>query len=128
MSELRERIQDVIENEPVALFMKGTPSFVMCGNSSRALDALRELGAPVTAVDVLPNPEIRKELSALSGWPTIPQVFVKGELIGGADIVSELSETGELERKLTSALGEHYREGREERLVEVGSRRGLRLA
>ena len=105
MSELRQRIQDVIDNEPVALFMKGTPQFVMCGNSDRALRALREAGAPVTAVDVLPDPAIRQELSAISGWPTIPQVFVKGELIGGADIVEELLESGDLQRKLDDALG-----------------------
>src|SRR5438132_13215064 len=109
MSELRETIQQVIENEPVALFMKGTPQFVMCGNSDRALRALREAGAPVTAVDVLPDPRIRQELSALSGWPTIPQVFIKGELVGGADIVEELAETGELEQELRAALGPDYR-------------------
>jgi monothiol glutaredoxin len=118
MSELSTRIHDVIENEPVALFMKGTPSFVMCGNSSRALEALRALGAPVTAVDILPDPEIRQELSALSGWPTIPQVFVRGELIGGADIVEELAETGELKQKLEQALGAEYATG-EERVVDV---------
>jgi monothiol glutaredoxin len=105
MSELREQIQAIIENEPVALFMKGTPQFVMCGNSDRALRALRDAGAPVTAVDVLPDPQIRQELSALSGWPTIPQVFVKGELIGGADIVEELAASGELQAKLDDALG-----------------------
>src|SRR5437868_15147279 len=107
--ELRTRIQNVIDNEPVALFMKGTPQFVMCGNSDRALRALREAGAPVTAVDVLPDPAIRQELSAVSGWPTIPQVFVKGQLIGGADIVEELASEGELERKLADALGPDYR-------------------
>src|SRR2546421_29374 len=100
MTELRERIQEVIQNEPVALFMKGTPQFVMCGNSERALRALREAGAPVTAVDILPDPRIRQELSALSGWPTIPQVFVRGELVGGADIVEELAASGDLERTL----------------------------
>src|SRR2546423_10372372 len=84
MTELRETIQQLIEGEPVALFMKGTPQFVMCGNSERALRALRGAGATVTAVDVLPDPRIRQELSGLSGWPTIPQVFVGGELIGGA--------------------------------------------
>jgi monothiol glutaredoxin len=119
MTELQRRIHDVIENEPVALFMKGTPSFVMCGNSHRALEALRSAGAPVTAVDILPDPEIRQELSALSGWPTIPQIFVRGELIGGADIVEELAESGELERKLEDALGADYRGGREERTVSV---------
>src|SRR5881628_1434321 len=100
MTDLRAQIEELVSSEPVALFMKGTPDFVMCGNSQRALRALREAGAPVTAVDVLPDPRIRQELSAFSGWPTIPQVFVKGELVGGADIVEELAETGELEEKL----------------------------
>jgi monothiol glutaredoxin len=118
MTELRERIQDVIDNEPVALFMKGTPQFVMCGNSQRALEALRALGAPVTAVDILPNPEIRQELSAVSGWPTIPQVFVSGELVGGADIVEELLASGELKDKLESSLGSGYATG-DERVVDV---------
>jgi monothiol glutaredoxin len=119
MSELRDKISDVIANEPVALFMKGTPSFVMCGNSQRALQALREAGAPVTAVDILPDAEIRQELAAISGWPTIPQVFVRGELVGGADIVEELAESGELERKLENALGSEYRGARDERVVDV---------
>jgi monothiol glutaredoxin len=119
MSELREQIERVISGEPVALFMKGTPQFVMCGNSDRALRALRAAGAPVTAVDVLPDPAIRQELSAVSGWPTIPQIFVKGELIGGADIVEELAATGELERKLEVALGSDYRESRSEHVVGV---------
>jgi monothiol glutaredoxin len=119
MSYLRERIQDVIQNEPVALFMKGTPQFVMCGNSDRALRALREAGAPVTTVDILPDPAIRQELSVLSGWPTIPQVFVKGELIGGADIVEELAAEGELERVLDEKLGSDYRESAGERTVSV---------
>jgi monothiol glutaredoxin len=121
MSDLRQNIQNVIETEPVALFMKGTPQFVMCGNSDRALRALRDAGAPVTAVDVLPDPAIRQELSGLSGWPTIPQVFVKGELIGGADIVEELASDGELERKLTDALGPDYRSKRAESVVSVFS-------
>ncbi len=119
MNELMEKIQEVIEHEPVALFMKGTPGVVMCGNSARALEALRRAGAPLTAVDILPDPAIRRELSALSGWPTIPQVFVRGELIGGADIVEELERTGQLERKLEEALGQDYRSAREERVVAV---------
>jgi monothiol glutaredoxin len=102
---LNEQISEVIENEPVALFMKGTPQMVMCGNSQRALQALYAAGAPVTAVDILPDPRIRQELSALSGWPTIPQVFVKGELIGGADITEELAASGELQQKLDETLG-----------------------
>jgi monothiol glutaredoxin len=120
MSELREQIQTVIENEPVAIFMKGTPQFVMCGNSDRALRALREAGAPVTAVDVLPDPQIRQELSAVSGWPTIPQVFIKGELVGGADIVEELAESGALREQLEQKLGADYAAAAaEERVVRV---------
>jgi monothiol glutaredoxin len=115
---LQEQIKEIVETEDVALFMKGTPQFVMCGNSHRALEALRRAGAPVTAVDVLPDPLIRQELSAVSGWPTIPQVFVRGELVGGADIVEELEASGELEQTLREKLGEGYRQG-EERVVVV---------
>jgi monothiol glutaredoxin len=117
--DLSQRIKDVIENEQVVLFMKGTPQFVMCGNSDRALRALREAGAPVTAVDVLPDPSIRQELSEVSGWPTIPQVFVKGELVGGADITQELAESGELRTILEEKLGAGYGDGAEERVVDV---------
>ena len=119
MSEISDNIKHVIENEPVALFMKGTPEFVMCGNSDRALRALREAGAPVTAVNVLPDPAIRQALSELSGWPTIPQVFVGGELVGGADIVQELAETGQLPEILAGKLGEGYRDAAAERVVDV---------
>jgi monothiol glutaredoxin len=119
MSELKDTIKTVIENEPVALFMKGTPQFVMCGNSDRALRALREAGAPVTAVNILPDPAIRQELQELSGWPTIPQVFVKGELVGGADITQELAESGELAKLLEDKLGPSYRDDAEERVVDV---------
>jgi len=119
MSEISDNIKNVIENEPVALFMKGTPELVMCGNSDRALRALREAGAPVTTVNVLPDPAIRQALSELSGWPTIPQVFVGGELVGGADIVQELAESGQLPEILSAKLGEAYRDGAEERVVDV---------
>jgi monothiol glutaredoxin len=119
VSELREQIENVIASEDVALFMKGTPQFVMCGNSMRALEALRRAGAPVTAVDVLPDPRIRQELSAVSSWPTIPQVFVRGELIGGADIVEELGQSGELEQALAEKLGPDYRGAGAERVVTV---------
>ncbi len=114
---MRNQIKDVIETSDVALFMKGTPQFVMCGNSQRALDALRRAGAPVTTVDILPDPRIRQELSALSGWPTIPQVFVRGELIGGADIVEELERNGALEQTLREKLGDEF--SSEERVVAV---------
>jgi monothiol glutaredoxin len=103
-----DKIKDVIDGADVAIFMKGTPAFAMCGNSDRALQALRRAGASVTAVDVLPDPQIRQDLSALSGWPTIPQVFVKGELVGGADIVEELEQSGELEQTLRAKLGDSY--------------------
>jgi monothiol glutaredoxin len=119
MSELKDTIKQVIENEPVALFMKGTPQFVMCGNSDRALRALREAGAPVTAVNILPDPAIRQELQDVSGWPTIPQLFVKGELVGGADITQELGESGELAKLLEEKLGADYRDRAEERVVDV---------
>ncbi|MGI8479632.1 MAG: Grx4 family monothiol glutaredoxin [Gaiellaceae bacterium] len=120
MSELREKIRETIESEPVVLFMKGTPEQVYCGNSGRALEALRSVGAPVTTVDVLPDPRIRQELSALSNWPTIPQVFVGGELVGGADIIQELAETGELKQKLDAALRDANPDTRTERVVQVG--------
>ena len=76
--------------------MKGTPEQPMCGFSARTAAALEALGKPYAAVDVLPDPRIRQELSAISNWPTIPQLFVKGELVGGCDIVTEMYETGEL--------------------------------
>ena len=105
MKTLNEQISNVIAQEPVAVFMKGTPQMVMCGNSHRALQALYAAGAPITAVDILPDPRIRQELATISGWPTIPQVFVKGELVGGADITEELAASGELQQKLDNALG-----------------------
>jgi len=119
MTELRDRIQTVVSDEPVALFMKGTPGLIMCGNSDRALRALRAAGAPVTAVNILPDPRIRQELSDISGWPTVPQVFIRGELVGGADIVEELAASGELEQKLEQALGPDYRREPAERVVDV---------
>ena len=121
MSDLRDRIKEIIETEDVVLFMKGTPQFAMCGNSMRALDALRAAEAPFAAVDILPDPAIRQELSAVSGWPTIPQVFVKGELVGGADILQELQANGELERKLEGALGGEYRAAGDERTLELAA-------
>jgi monothiol glutaredoxin len=93
---LRDAIEDAIESNPVILFMKGTPEQPMCGFSARTAGALQTLETPFAAVDVLPDPRIRQELSALSNWPTIPQLFVRGELVGGADIVAEMYESGEL--------------------------------
>ena len=93
---LRDAIEDAIKSNPVILFMKGTPEQPMCGFSARTAGALQTLEAPFAAVDILPDPRIRQELSALSSWPTIPQLFVNGELVGGADIVAEMYESGEL--------------------------------
>ena len=114
-----DKIKHFIGDADVALFMKGTPQFAMCGNSDRALQALRRAGAPVTAVDILPDPQIRQDLSAISGWPTIPQVFVKGELVGGADITQELADTGELRQILEEKLGPDYGADAQERVVDV---------
>jgi monothiol glutaredoxin len=97
---LRDQIQQAISNNPVLLFMKGTPDQPMCGFSARTTAILQSLGKPFAAVDVLPDPRIRQELSALSNWPTIPQLFVDGELIGGCDIVTEMYESGELHQVL----------------------------
>ena len=93
---IRDAIEDAIGSNPVILFMKGTPEQPMCGFSARTVAALQALEAPFAAVDVLPDPRIRQELSALSNWPTIPQLFVDGDLVGGCDIVMEMFESGEL--------------------------------
>jgi monothiol glutaredoxin len=127
MSDLRDRIRDTIETEPVVAFIKGTHEQAYCGNSERAMQALRAVGAGFTTVDVLVDPQIRQELTALSSWPTIPQVFVKGELVGGADIVQELAASGELEATLTERLGETWRRPGEERTVAVTDGPGLRV-
>jgi monothiol glutaredoxin len=113
------QIQEVLDTADVALFMKGTPDAIMCGNSERALGALRRVGAPITAVDVLLDLQIRQDLSAVSGWPTIPQVFVKGELVGGADIVEDMERSGELEKTLVEKLGENYWDARGEHTVDL---------
>ena len=93
---IREAISEAIREHEVILFMKGTPERPACGFSARTVAALDSVGKPFAAVDILPDPRIRQELSALSNWPTIPQLFVKGELVGGCDIVSEMYESGEL--------------------------------
>ena len=97
---IRSAIQEAIGEHEVILFMKGTPEQPMCGFSARTVAALEALGAPFAAVDVLPDPRIRQELSTISNWPTIPQLFVRGELIGGCDIVTEMYESGELAETL----------------------------
>ncbi|HEY0362659.1 MAG TPA: Grx4 family monothiol glutaredoxin [Solirubrobacteraceae bacterium] len=99
-NQIRDAIAQAIGDNPVILFMKGTPEQPMCGFSARTVAALQALNAPFAAVDILPDPRIRQELSALSQWPTIPQLFVNGELVGGCDIVTEMYESGELAETL----------------------------
>jgi monothiol glutaredoxin len=94
--EIRTFIENAIKENKVMLFMKGTPQQPACGFSMRASGVLNELGVQYAALDILPDPRIREELSAVSGWPTIPQLFVGGELVGGSDIVLEMYESGEL--------------------------------
>ena len=94
--EIRAFIEEAIRDNKVMLFMKGTPQQPACGFSMRASGALNALGVQYAALDILPDPRIREQLSAVSGWPTIPQLFVSGELIGGSDIVLEMYESGEL--------------------------------
>ena len=95
-SEIRDFIQNAIEENRVMLFMKGTPHQPACGFSARTAAALNALGVRYAALDILPDPRIRQELSELSGWPTIPQLFVDKKLVGGCDIVTEMYESGEL--------------------------------
>jgi monothiol glutaredoxin len=97
---MRDAIQEAISENDLILFMKGTPDQPACGFSARTVAILQSLGRPFAAVDILPDPRIRQELSALSNWPTIPQLFVEGELLGGCDIVSEMYQSGELQQAL----------------------------
>src|SRR5687767_4003451 len=98
--QIRDEIKRAISEERVMLFMKGTPDMPRCGFSARISQILNASGAEYAAMDILPDPRIRQELSALSGWPTIPQLFVGGELVGGCDIVTEMFESGELAEAL----------------------------
>jgi monothiol glutaredoxin len=97
---IRDAIQEAIDEHSVILFMKGTPEQPACGFSARTVAALQALGTPFAAVDILPDARIREELSAISNWPTVPQLFVGGNLIGGCDIVTEMFESGELAQTL----------------------------
>jgi monothiol glutaredoxin len=95
-TEIREFIENAIAENEVMLFMKGSPQQPACGFSARTSAALNALGVRYAALDILPDPRIREELSEISSWPTIPQLFFKGSLVGGCDIVTEMFETGEL--------------------------------
>jgi monothiol glutaredoxin len=105
-NQLRDAIQNAIAENTVILFMKGTPEAPACGFSARTVAVLQSLDQPFAAVDILPDPRIRQELSALSNWPTIPQLFVDGELVGGCDIVMEMYQSGELQELLGADGGD----------------------
>lgn len=100
---VNDRIRTLLDAQPVVLFMKGTPQFPMCGFSSRAVQALKDCGASFGHVNVLEDPEVRANLPRFSNWPTFPQLFVNGELIGGCDIVVDLHAQGDLQRIVSEA-------------------------
>ncbi len=103
MSDAHSRIADIVSSNDVVLFMKGTPLFPQCGFSSKAVAILDHLGVPYQGVDVLQDMEIRQGIKDFSDWPTIPQLYVKGEFVGGSDIMMEMFEAGELEELMSSA-------------------------
>jgi len=100
VSDAQGRIGDIVKSNDIVLFMKGTPLFPQCGFSSRAIAILDRLGAAYESVDVLQDPEIRRGIKEYSDWPTIPQLYVKGEFVGGSDIMMEMFESGELQELL----------------------------
>jgi monothiol glutaredoxin len=102
--EVMEQIKKTVEESPIVLFMKGSPDFPQCGFSMRTSQALKECEVEFDFVDVLANPEIRAALPQYSNWPTFPQVFIKGELVGGCDIVMDLYEKGELQKMTQEAV------------------------
>lgn len=101
--DIMERIKQTVESQPIVLFMKGTPQFPMCGFSSRTVQALKASGAEFHSVNVLEDPEVRANLPRYSNWPTFPQLFINGELIGGCDITLELYEKGDLQQLVSEA-------------------------
>lgn len=101
-----DRIKTIVAEQPVALFMKGTPQFPMCGYSSRAVHALQEAGARFQAINVLEDPAVRASLPRFGNWPTFPQLYIQGELIGGCDIIQDLKASGQLERMIADLHAE----------------------
>jgi monothiol glutaredoxin len=97
MTDVRDRIEQIVRNDDIVLFMKGTPLFPQCGFSSRAIAILDHLGVKYETVDVLQDPEVRAGIKDYSDWPTVPQLYVKGEFLGGSDIMMEMFEAGELQ-------------------------------
>ena len=103
MANARDRIEKVISENPVVLFMKGTPEFPQCGFSGQVIQILEYVGAPVVGVNVLEDAEIRQGIKEYANWPTIPQLYVNGEFVGGCDIMREMYQSGELQKLLTEA-------------------------
>lgn len=103
MSDVNARIGDIVNASDIVLFMKGTPLFPQCGFSSRAIAILEQIGAPYETVDVLQDMEIRQGIKSFSDWPTIPQLYVKGEFVGGSDIMMEMYEAGELHQLISDS-------------------------
>ncbi|MFO1518579.1 MAG: Grx4 family monothiol glutaredoxin [bacterium] len=104
MSDVQSKIKDIIEKNRVVIFMKGNPDAPMCGFSAQSVNVLRAVGAPIVGIDVLSDPEIRQGIKDFTHWPTIPQIFLKGQFIGGCDIVTEMFERGELKSAVEDAL------------------------
>jgi monothiol glutaredoxin len=102
VTDAQSRIAEIVKSNDVVLFMKGTALFPQCGFSSRAIAILDRLGAPYETVDVLQDPEIRQGIKTYADWPTIPQLYVKGEFVGGSDIMMEMFESGELQELLSA--------------------------
>jgi len=102
MSEIHEQIKQTVESDDVVLFMKGSPDFPQCGFSGRAVQVLRACGAPFASVDVLSDDGIRQGIKQFSNWPTIPQLYIKGEFVGGSDIILDMYDKGELQKKLSA--------------------------
>ncbi|MBM4345876.1 MAG: Grx4 family monothiol glutaredoxin [Deltaproteobacteria bacterium] len=106
MRDVQKEIDELVKSKPVVLFMKGTPAMPMCGFSARTVEALKACGVGFSAVNVLQDPDIREGIKEYGQWPTIPQLYVKGELVGGCDITVDLYQRGELEPMLKAAAGE----------------------
>jgi monothiol glutaredoxin len=104
MVDVKERIESQLADNPVILYMKGTPAFPQCGFSGRAVQILQHCGAPFAHVNIFEDPELREALKSYSNWPTYPQLYIKGELVGGCDIMMELLQQGELQKMLDEAV------------------------
>ena len=104
MSDTQNKIKKLIESNKVVIFMKGTPEAPQCGFSARSIQCLQGVKAPIVAIDVLSDPEIREGVKQFTQWPTIPQIFINGEFIGGCDIVTEMFQSGELKKAIDESV------------------------